>query len=246
MVRSESCSDGDTGVRLEFVAEMCEVMMSLRNSRKGASWNPGGSNGEGLSQYLAELFYRAGYYDSQLRHGPGRVTAWLNDPTRPDWVTRTDPDDQQAGRYGCAFLFLHFLHTQKGFAVKDIITKGGPTLEDTYRNLTGSSGGWNEFSNLVNRFFPPFFPATGPIRRQITYAPKRCNLFPLFDNYRRTSPIGTEEIAGFESSSPGGVVVITPGLLCPRLTTPGTGLIRTRIWSAPCGRRASAIPSFRG
>lgn len=53
---------------------MSEVLMSLRNSRAGSiSWEPGGSNGEGLSQYLAELFYRSAYYDSQLQHGPGRI-----------------------------------------------------------------------------------------------------------------------------------------------------------------------------
>ncbi|MCY0906030.1 hypothetical protein [Arthrobacter sp. H14-L1] len=206
----------DTGVRLEFVAEMCEILMGLRNARKGSSWDPGGSNGEGLSQYLAELFYPGGYYDSQLGHGPSRMTAWLNDPTRPDWVTKTDPEDKQAGRYGCAFLFLHFLHSQKGFSVKDIITKGGITLEDTYRNLMGSPGGWNEFSALLNRFFPLFFPATGPGQTQIQYSPERCNLFPLYDNYRRTSPIGTEEIAGYPTSTPGGAVVITPGLLCTK------------------------------
>jgi hypothetical protein len=37
----------DAGARLEFIAEMSEVMMSLRNARRGSrSWNPAGSNGK--------------------------------------------------------------------------------------------------------------------------------------------------------------------------------------------------------
>ncbi len=203
----------DTGARLEFVAEMCEILMSLRNARKGASWNAGGSNGEGLSQYLTEMFYRSGYYDSQLQHGPTRMTSWLNDVTRPDWVTRTDPTDKNFTTFGCAFLFLHFLHTQKGFSVQEIITKGGATLEDTYRNLTGSAGGWNEFSGLLNKFYP----ARDAAGTAITYAPKRCNLFPLYEDNRRDVSIDVEEVSGAESRSPGGApVTISPGLLCPK------------------------------
>jgi len=112
----------DAGARLEFVAEMAEVMMDLRNKRRQAtSWNPGGSNGEGLSQFLAEMFYRSAYYDSQLQHGPSRITGWLNESGRPDWVTTTEATDQNFVSFGYDFLFLHFLHTQKGYSVQGAV-----------------------------------------------------------------------------------------------------------------------------
>ena len=166
----------DAGARLEFVAEMAEVLMDLRNQRKGStSWNPGGSNGEGLSQVCAARLYQAAYYDAQLQHGPDRVTRWLNDSTRPDWVTRTEGTDKNFTSFGCAALFIYFLVSQRGFSLHDVITKAGADLEATYRNLTGQGGGWNEFKGLLDRFFP-----TGH-----TYSPPSCDLFPLYDDNRR-------------------------------------------------------------
>lgn len=205
-------STADTGVRLEFIAEMAEVMMSLRNSRQGmTTWDPGHSDGEGLSQYLAEMFYRSGYYDAQLGHGPGRMTAWLNDASRPDWITKNETTDKNANSYGCAFLFIHFLHTQKGYPVKSIITKAGATPEATYTNLTGHAGGWNEFSSLVARFFPARDGAGQPI----TYAPKQCNLFPLYDDDRRDLIVVADEVGGMPTPNAlDHVATVSPGILC--------------------------------
>lgn len=210
-------STADIGVRLEFVAEMSEVMMSLRNARKGDSWDPGGSNGEGLSQYLAEMFYRSGYYDNQLRHGPERMIPWLNDAARPPWVTNTEPSDTNTTSYGCALLFLHFLHTQKGYSVKNIITHGGKTLEDTCHNLTGNGGGWNEFSALLAKFYP----SKDSSNNQIKYAPKQCNLFPLYDAGQRHIDVQVDVVRVFGGAliTPGGSPVdISPGVLCPKDT----------------------------
>jgi hypothetical protein len=203
----------DAGVRLEFIAEMCEVMMGLRNERHGnTTWNPGGSNGEGLSQVLAESFYRQAYYDPQLKHGAGRITGWLDNGVREDWVTKTENSDGNSVSYGCAFEFIHFLHTQKGFSVQDIITKGADTLEATYTALTGHGGGWNEFIGLLNRFYPP----TNGAGSLISYAPMRCNLFPLYDNHQRSTTFVTDEVTGVPSTSPGDSIVrISPGALCP-------------------------------
>ncbi|MGZ4617399.1 MAG: hypothetical protein ACXV5Q_03070 [Frankiaceae bacterium] len=203
----------DAGVRLEFIAEMSEVMMGLRNARrKSTTWNPGGSNGEGLSQFLAEWFYRSAYYDAQLGHGPRRITGWLNGSGRPDWVTKTDSKDDDEVTYGCAFLFLHFLHTQKGYSVQDIITKGADTLEATYTALTGHGGGWTEFIGLLNRFYP----MTDSDKKPITYSPARCNLFPLYDDRRRSASIDWEEVGGPPIKlGGGGMVHVSPGALCP-------------------------------
>ena len=203
----------DDGARLEFIAEMSEVMMSLRNARRGStSWNPGGSNGEGLSQFLAEWFYRSSYYNSQLQHGPGRITAWLNGSGRPDFVTTTEATDRNFVSFGCAFLFLHFLHSQRGFAVQDIITNGADTLEATYTALTGHGGGEAEFTGLLNRFCP----MTDAAGNAITYAPTRCNLFPLYDDGRRSASIDWHEAGGPEIPlGGGGMVQLSPAILCP-------------------------------
>jgi hypothetical protein len=204
----------DAGARLEFIAEMSEVMMGLRNTRRGStSWDPGGSNGEGLSQFLAELFYRPAYYDSQLQHGPDRIKGWLNGSGRPDWVTKTDPHDGNSVTYGCDFLFLHFLHTQKGYSVQDIITKGADKLEATYTALTGHGGGWAEFSGLLNRFYPVTDAAGNAIP---PYAPTRCNLFPLYDDNRRDASIYGGEVDGqWIPLGGGGKVHVSPGFACP-------------------------------
>ena len=203
----------DLGVRLEFIAEMAEVMMSLRNSRHPAkTWDAGHSDGEGLSQYLAEMFYPAAYYDSQLQHGPSRIRPWLNDPTRPDWITTNESTDGNSVSYGCVHLFIHFLHTQKGFGVKDIITKAGATPDATFTNLAGHGGGWTEFSGLLARFYPPRDAANIPI----TYSPQRCNLFPLYDDSRRNVIVDDEELPGTPSPNAlDHVVTVSPGILCP-------------------------------
>jgi hypothetical protein len=203
-----SSATADDGARLEFVAEMVEILMGLRNKRQGTTnWNPGGSNGEGLSQVCAATFYPAAYYDSQLKHGPGRITSWLNDATRPDWVTKTDPSDTNDVTYGCASLFTYFLVTQKGFSLHDVITKGGPDLEATFKNLTGSGGGWNEFKALLDRFFP-----TGH-----SYSPPSCDIFPLYDDNRRSVVISfAPKSHGLPSILPGGdPVKVKPCLLRP-------------------------------
>jgi hypothetical protein len=106
----------------------------------------GWQHGEGLSQFLAEMFYRSAYYDPQLQHGPSRITGWLNGSSRPDWVTTTEATDQNFVSFGCDFLFLHFLHTQKGCGVQYIITKGAANLEATYTALIGHGGGWADWS----------------------------------------------------------------------------------------------------
>jgi hypothetical protein len=192
---------------------MCEVMMGLRNARHGSTtWNAGGSNGEGLSQFLAEMFYRRAYYDSQLQHGAGRITGWLNKVVREDWVTKTEASDKNNVSYGCAFEFIHFLHSQKGFSVHDIITKGADTLEATYTALTGHGGGWAEFIGMLNHFYP----STDGTDAVISYSPVRCNLFPLYDNLQRSTVITIDEVQGVPLSFPGdSIVSISPGVLCP-------------------------------
>ena len=127
-------------------------------------------------------------------------------------MTQTERTDGNGASYGCDFLFLHFLHTQKGYSVQDIITSGADTLEATYTALTGHGGGWAEFIGLLNRFYP----MTDGAGNAITYAPTRCNLFPLYDDGRRSADISWDEVGGPEIPlGGGGTVHISPAILCP-------------------------------
>jgi hypothetical protein len=203
-----AAATADDGAREVFVAELAEVLMSFRNRRAGStSWDPFGSNGEGLSIARAAELYPAAFYAPELKQGPDRITKWLNDPSRPDWVTSTKGIDTDFTSFGCAMLFIYFLHSQKGFSLHDIITHGGSDLEATYRNLTGSGGGWNEFKALLDRFFPA----------GNTYSPKSCNLFPLYDDNRRSVAFSLQARAWDPPQvfSGGQKVKVSPCLLYP-------------------------------
>ena len=70
-------------VRMLMVAEADEVMMAAQN----LGWDCGASHGEGLSRILSRELYPA-----QL-NGFATAASWL-DSSRPDWVTTTEPTDQ--------------------------------------------------------------------------------------------------------------------------------------------------------
>jgi hypothetical protein len=133
-------------VRMLVVAEADEVFMDAQ----GAGWNCGYSNGEGLSRVLATEAYPA-----QL-DGFASASAWLNS-TRKDFVNKNDPTDQKYESIGCATLFINYLRNQTGllFPLDQIVQKGGPTLADTYRNLTGKTDDpFPAFAALLNTKFP--------------------------------------------------------------------------------------------
>jgi hypothetical protein len=152
----ESCTavnlycDGDISptpnlnyTRMLVVAEEDEVFMA--NCRT--------SPGEGLSRVLARERYptQADAFAS--------APFWLNTPGRPDFVTNADPTDANPVSVGCSVLFLNYLRYQLGFTWQQIINATGARLEDTYRNLTGRSGGFRPFRNLMRKAFPEGQPA---------------------------------------------------------------------------------------
>jgi hypothetical protein len=141
-------------VRMLVVAEADEVFMDAQ----GAGWNCGFSNGEALSRVLSTEAYPA-----QL-DGFASASAWLNS-TRDDFVNQNDPTDQTYESIGCAALFINYLRNQTGFLfpLDQIVQKGGPTLTQTYQNLTGNSDDpFPAFAALLNQKFPAGSPANWP------------------------------------------------------------------------------------
>jgi hypothetical protein len=132
-------------VRMLMVAEADEVFMA--DQAKG--WNCGDSAGEGLSRVLATLAYPA-----QL-DGFATAESWLNS-SRADYVTQSDPTDQNYVSTGCATLFINYLTNQLGYSVSEVVRAGGSRLADTYATLTGKppSDAFPPFSALLAQFFP--------------------------------------------------------------------------------------------
>jgi hypothetical protein len=141
----------DDLVRMLMVAEADEVFMADQN--KG--WNCGDSAGEGLSRVLATLAYPA-----QL-DGFATAASWLNSP-RHDYVTRSDPTDQNYVSIGCATLFINYLAHQLGYTVDEIARTAGSSLADTFATLTGkpASEAFPPFAALLAQHFPPGQTAT--------------------------------------------------------------------------------------
>jgi len=154
------------------------------NTLKGAvSWDPTNSMGEALSTVCEALLHPNGYYGPHIQ-GP-RIDWWLNYSSfttdgsrltirrnwrRPNYVDRTDNTDRNDVSYGCGIVFIYYL-MWLGYSMKGIIASGGATLEETYKNLTGRSGGWKAMTDLLNLYLPE--------RPVWSYWPSRDNLFPL-------------------------------------------------------------------
>ena len=151
-------ADADDAVLGLFVAEIVEVLMSYHNTRSlpgFQAWNPIGSDGEGLSRVCAALFHPTGYYNFLRGRG---VNPWLQSKTstnkRNDWVAKTEASDQDIDSFGCAILFIYYLHTQLGFSMQSIISSGSTSLEATYHILTGLTDGYSALTQLLDAYFP--------------------------------------------------------------------------------------------
>jgi photosystem II stability/assembly factor-like uncharacterized protein len=130
--------------RYVFVSELAEVFM---RAQKNGGWNPNDSKGEALSRLLgAEAFplFPAGYLSA---------SNWLNSP-RIDYVSANFADDKDFPSFGCAILFLNYLHYQLGYGLDAIIGDRSPTLSGIYKNLTGKTDAFQAFSALMTRHFP--------------------------------------------------------------------------------------------
>lgn len=139
--------DGTNGdlVRMLLVAEADEVMMATQ----GKGWNCGDSAGEGLSRVLSTLRYPA-----QL-DGFATASSWLNS-ARQDFVTQSEPTDENYVSIGCATLFLNYLVHQLGHGLDTVVQAGGSSLADTYAQVTGDGRGnaFPPFASLLATHFP--------------------------------------------------------------------------------------------
>ncbi len=128
-------------------ALVVHVMTDVFQAASGRGWDCGTAAGDGLSRVLA-----AERYPTQLAEF---VTApvWLNEAARPDFVTNNETELNPRAT-GCAVLFLNYLHQQLGYTWAAIVAAPGVTLEETYRRLTGMSGGIRPFKALLQLHFP--------------------------------------------------------------------------------------------
>jgi hypothetical protein len=123
-----------------FVAELTECFMGAQ----GKGWDCGGSNGEALSRFLAEL---------QSGGPTGALTGFATGPAwyeagRPDWIDATEPTDQDDVSIGCGVLYLYWM-VHRGFTAAQITQAGGATLADNYKSLTGKATAWSDFAAAV-------------------------------------------------------------------------------------------------
>lgn len=133
------------GVPLTMDAEVAEVFMATQAQGVNCAF----SNGEALSRVLPTVLY------PKLRWRFMNGTGWLNssNPSRPDWVTNTNPTDQDLVSIGCGTLFYNYLAYQLNFSWRDIIAAGAPTLAQTAANL-GATNAFANFAALLAQYFP--------------------------------------------------------------------------------------------
>jgi hypothetical protein len=131
-----------------LVAEAAEVFQAAQ----GAGWNCADTNGEGLSRVLAEELYPGAidYYHT--------ADKWL-DGGRPDYVSNNIGNDQNRLSNGCSVVFLYYLRYILGYDWPTIVQAGGSTLEQTYHNLTGNSGGYNALRAYIDPRYPVGTPS---------------------------------------------------------------------------------------
>lgn len=140
-------------VRYLLVAEMVEQFMRAQ----GLGWygqNTEGSEGEGLSRFLAAQFLVI----NALGNPPGgfdNSNAWLSS-SRADFVNNINrTDDGPDAVTGCSLLFIYYLFSQLGFSINAIVAAGANTLGGVYRNLTGDTADpFPFFKQLVDTAFP--------------------------------------------------------------------------------------------
>lgn len=142
-------TDDFPAARQVLVAEVIEIFMPAQ--KKG--WQAGQSHGEGLSQAAGLSLYpeEATRFDG--------VKVWLgardiSGGFRPNFVGNTDNTDTNKFSYGCALLFIYYLHSQLGFSMRAIVAAAADTLEGVYTNLTQDRNGFVPFSALLLTKFP--------------------------------------------------------------------------------------------
>jgi hypothetical protein len=140
-------------VRYLLIAEMVEQFMRAQ----GRGWygnNTEGSEGEGLSRFLAAQFLAVNGFGNPPA-GFANSNSWLSS-SRSDFVNNINTgDDGPDAATGCSLLFIYYLFAQLGFTINAIVGAGASTLGGVYRNLTGDTGDpFPFFKQLLDTAFP--------------------------------------------------------------------------------------------
>ena len=169
-IQLDDATDDANYLRMLLIAEVSEMFMDGQD--KG--WFPGdttpggdeGSNGEGLSRFLAEQFLILSGVGLSLFPSWGwTASSWLTStsPTQPDWINNVDPDgDTNYVEIGCNILFLYYLFVNLNFSIDQIIAAAASNPAGVYNNLTGDTGNpFPFFQTLVNAYPGPGGLTTG-------------------------------------------------------------------------------------
>ncbi len=123
------------------MAEVCESYMGLQ----GRGWNCGGSGGEGLSRFLAEV----------VTGGPNGAMSPFSSGTSwdgTDWISRDQGTDQDYPSIACSVLYCWWM-ISKGFTPAQLIQAGEPdeTLASNYAALGNGpkSAAFADFKSAV-------------------------------------------------------------------------------------------------
>jgi hypothetical protein len=146
-------------VRYLIVMEMVEQFMRalelLFPERRWFGSGTEGSQGEGLSRFLAAQFLAFNGLGSPPT-GYDNSNKWLASE-RLDFVNKPkETDDGPDEVTGCSLLFIYYLFSQLHFDIDVIVAAGDNTLAGVYRNLTGilSPNPFPHFKKLIDSYFP--------------------------------------------------------------------------------------------
>ena len=228
----------DEIVRQIFVAELAEIMMSYRGQTVAGSgpWHAGDSTGEGLSRVMGAELHPVGYYGG----GFATLASWTGNGA-PDWVNATFTGNAVfAGdtfwpSFGCAVVFLYYLHTQRGLDWGAIIAAEGATLQEKYASLGYTDDGFTAMTGLLTTFF-------GTLANVSTVDD---DPFPLFPDYRRSLFLSTQEtVLGPDRAGPIGTVTIRPGAMCPAGSYEFAEFGTDHACTVDCVAEGYAMPAF--
>jgi hypothetical protein len=112
-------------------------------------------------------------------------------------------------------VFLYYMRDQLQHSLGDIIKHGGDTLEATYHNLTGSTGGYTSLTTLLDKYLPYVAgDATKQMKTLVTDNP-----FPIWEgNNRRVGLHFSQKTVARISPPFGQHVRVRPFFTCPEAT----------------------------
>jgi hypothetical protein len=141
-------ADGNETTLGLAMAEVCESYMGLTN----AGWNCGGSGGEALSRFLAEVATGGA---SGAMVGYSAASSYDGN----DWISKDQGTDGDYPSIGCGVLYLWWL-VSLGYSVQKIVQDGEPdgTLASNYNIGTGNPAS-QAFFNFTEALAPLGSPA---------------------------------------------------------------------------------------